>query len=218
MVWLVLVALLVLCGEGIKHSAGIQSMDRRITTFVVTHRTPALNHIMKIVTWTGSWIAVLVVAAFVGLLAWRRRLPLLVVGVVVATWLGEFLAVTITKAVVQRDRPPEPFQLVAAHGWSFPSGHTANAVVVFVTAALLVVTFAGSRNVAVVTWTAAVIAVALVGFSRIELGVHWTTDVLGSVVWTAVWILAIWGFWRRPSHAQEEAARSESSTIVRPDG
>jgi undecaprenyl-diphosphatase len=218
MVWMVLVALLVLGGEGIKRSAGIESRDRRITLFVAGHRTPALNEIMKIVTWTGSWIAVLVVAAFVGFLVWRRRLPLLVVGVLVATWLGEFLAVTITKAVVQRDRPPEPFWLVTAHGWSFPSGHTANAVVVFATAALLVVTFAGSRSVRVVTWTAAVMAVALVGFSRIELGVHWTTDVLASVVWTVVWIVAVWGFWRGHSQAEREGAKGEPSTIVGPDG
>jgi undecaprenyl-diphosphatase len=216
--WVVLAALLVLCGEGIKHSTGIESMDRRITNFVVAHRSPALNDIMKIVTWTGSWIAVLVVAVLVGLLVWRRRLPPLLVGVVVAVWLGEFLAVTITKAIVERDRPPESVRLVVTHGWSFPSGHTANAVVVFATAALVVVSFSRSRNVRVVAWAAAVMAVALVGFSRIELGAHWTSDVVASVVWTVVWILVVRGFWRSHSHVANAAARGESPTIVRPKG
>jgi membrane-associated phospholipid phosphatase len=217
-VWVALVALLVLCGEGIKHSAGIESFDRRITNFVVAHRTPALNTTMKIVTWMGSWIAVLVVAACVGLLAWRRRLPLFLVGVVVATWVGELLAVTITKTIVERDRPPEPVRLVVTHGWSFPSGHTANAVVVFATATGLAAAFIGSRCVRVAVWTAAVLAVALVGFSRIELGVHWMTDVLASVVWTVVWILAVWAFLRTRSHDEAAAVKDGSSTIVRPDG
>jgi membrane-associated phospholipid phosphatase len=213
MAWASLVALLVLCGEGIKHSTGIESMDRRITTWVVAHRTPALNDVMKVVTWSGSWIAVMAVAVLVAVLAWRRRLPLLAVGVVVATWVGELLAVTIAKAVVERDRPPEKVWLVVAHGWSFPSGHTANAVVVFATAAAVMASFAASRRIRVLIWAAAVVAVALVGFSRIELGVHWTTDVLASVVWTVVWILLVRGFWRSRAHV-EDAVAGGSSTIV----
>jgi hypothetical protein len=53
--WIVLTGLLVLVGEGIERSTAIMSMDRRITTFVVNHRTPALDQLMKAVTWTGSW-------------------------------------------------------------------------------------------------------------------------------------------------------------------
>jgi undecaprenyl-diphosphatase len=178
-----------LCGEGIKHSTAINSLDRRVTTFVVGHRTSALTQIMKIVTWTGSWIAVLLVATAVAVLAWKRRLPPSAVAAVLVAWIGELLAVTLAKSVVQRDRPPEAARLVVAHGWSFPSGHTANAVVVFATAAALVMTLVGSRVGSVLALLAAVLAVALVGFSRIELGVHWMTDVLTSIVWAAGWLL-----------------------------
>jgi len=146
---------------------------------------------MKVVTWTGSWVAVLVVAAAVVFLAWRRRLPLVAVGVVLAAWVGELLAVTLTKFFVARARPPEAVRLVVAHGWSFPSGHTANAVVVFATGAALVARFAGWSRARALAWTAAVLAVALVGFSRIELGVHWTTDVAASIVWATAWALVV---------------------------
>jgi membrane-associated phospholipid phosphatase len=152
--WLVVVMVLVLCGEGVKHSAVITSADRRITTFAVTHRTPALNDIMKVVTWTGSWIAVAVVSVAVGVLTWRRRLPSLALGAVLASWVGELLGVTLVKRLVERDRPPEAVWAVVAHGWAFPSGHTANAVVVFATAAALVARFTTDRVVRVLCWPA----------------------------------------------------------------
>jgi undecaprenyl-diphosphatase len=180
-----------LVGEGIEHSSGLTAMDRTVTAFVVRHRTPALNDLMKAVTWTGSWIATLVVAVMVAVFTWRRRLAALAVIAVLVGWLGELLAVRLTKSVVQRPRPPEPVRLVAAHGWAFPSGHTANAVVVFATAAFLVTTLLGGRRARVLTWAMAVLLTALVGFSRIELGVHWTTDVAASLVWTACWLLIL---------------------------
>jgi hypothetical protein len=43
------------------------------------------------------------------------------------------VAVTVSKSVLQRLRPFEAVRLVMAHGWSFPSGHAANPVVVFAT-------------------------------------------------------------------------------------
>ena len=54
---------LIFAGEGIEHSAAVESVDRSITTFVVAHRTSALDQLMKAVTWTGSWIATFGVSA-----------------------------------------------------------------------------------------------------------------------------------------------------------
>jgi undecaprenyl-diphosphatase len=189
--WAVLTGILVLAGEGIKHSGSVNSFDQRITNFVVDHRTPALNHLMKAVTWTGSWIATLAMAFLVAVFAGRRRLPILAVIAVLAAWLGELLAVTVTKAVVERPRPPEVLRLVKAHGWAFPSGHTANATVVFAAAAALATVFLTPRIGRVLVWALALLATALVGFSRIELGVHWTTDVVASVLWTACWLFVL---------------------------
>jgi undecaprenyl-diphosphatase len=76
---------------------------------------------------------------------------------------------------------------VVAHGWAFPSGHAANAVVVFATAAALVARLSSYRAARVLCWTAGGLLVALVGFSRIELGVHWTTDVVAGAVWASAW-------------------------------
>jgi membrane-associated phospholipid phosphatase len=195
--WVVLVALLVVCGEVVKHSGVLNSADRRITSFVTTHRTPWLNDVMKVVTWAGSWIAVAVVAVVVGVLAWRRHLQLLALGAVIASWVGELLAVTLVKQLVERDRPPAVVWVVAAHGWAFPSGHTANAVVVFACAAALVARLSSYRIVRSLCWTSGALLAALVGFSRIELGVHWATDVLAGAVWAIGWTVAVVAVMRR---------------------
>lgn len=158
---------------------------------VVSHRTPFLNHFMEVVTWAGSWIATLCATVAVVVSRWRGRISTAAVVVVVAAWVGELTAVILTKAVVRRPRPPEAVRLVAAHGWSFPSGHSANAVVVFAATAALASGRVRSRTARALIWALACVATALVGFSRIELGVHWMTDVAASLIWTSVWILVI---------------------------
>ena len=208
--WLVLVALLVLCGEVVKHSGVVNSADRQITSFVTTHRTPWLNDIMKVVTWAGSWIAVAVVAVVVGALAWRRHLQLLALGAVIVSWVGELLAVTLVKQLVERDRPPAVVWAVVAHGWAFPSGHTANAVVVFACAAALAARLSRYRIVRLLCWTSGALLAALVGFSRIELGVHWTTDVLAGAVWACVWTVTVVAVVRHQKATSDPEIRSGS--------
>ena len=202
MAWFILTGLLVLGGEGIEHSSTVTSMDRRVTAFVVAHRTAALDQLMKAVTWAGSWVVLFGLAVVVAFFAWRRLLPIFAVIALLVAWWGELLGVTLTKAVVQRARPPERVRVVVAHGWAFPSGHTANATVVFAAGAGLVLIFVSKRNWRVLVWALAGLATAMVGFSRIELGVHWTTDVGASLVWTTCWLLTIVGVLRRtaPGH------------------
>jgi len=99
--------------------------------------------------------------------------------------------VRIGKIVVGRHRPPQAIWLVTAHGWSFPSGHTAAACLAFTALALCVATPARPRAVRILAWLIAGLAVAVTGFSRVELGVHWTTDVIASVLFVTGWLTAI---------------------------
>jgi len=90
--------------------------------------------------------------------------------------------VAIGKAVVGRRRPPRAIWLVHARGWSFPSGHSAAARLVFAILALCAATLARRQAASVTGWLTAGSAVAATAFSRAELRVHWTTDVIASVV------------------------------------
>ena len=183
-------ALLILCGAAILRAPLVLSADENVTSFVVTTGLRCSTD-MKATTWAGSWIAAVCVAGAVAVLTWWRRAPPGAVVAVVALWIGELSAVTVTKSVVERPLPPPEIRLVVAHGWSFPSGHTANAVVVFTVAAIVITKLLTRRAVPVVTWTLAILSIALVAFSRLEVGVHWATDVTASALWTTSWLVVI---------------------------
>jgi undecaprenyl-diphosphatase len=190
-IWAGLAGLLIAAGEVVVHSAAVTHFDHHSTRVVLGWRTPALNSVMKAVTWLGSWIALLVAAGIVAALVLTRRLPVLAAIVAVFAWGGEALGVKIAKDVVTRDRPPHVIWLVHAHGWSFPSGHTAIASLVFPVLALVVAALARHRVVWLLGWLAAGLAIAATAFSRVELGVHWTTDVIASFVFVSCWLTAV---------------------------
>jgi undecaprenyl-diphosphatase len=186
--WMILTGLLIAIGVGVMHWSTVAHFDRHVTSTVVAHRTPALNTAMKAVTWLGSWVALIAAGVIVLGLAARKRLPWLAVAAAVIAWAGEAGAVATAKHVVQRPRPPRELWLVTAHGWSWPSGHTATATLVFCVLAIAVGHVVRTRFIRVTMWAVAVIAVVTVAFSRLELGVHWTTDVLASAGLVLGWL------------------------------
>ena len=190
-IWAGFVGLLVAAGEIIVRSSAITGFDRHVTRDAVTARTPALNTAMRIVTWLGSWVALGALACVILLLVLTKRVRVAVAVIVVLAWAGEALGVRIAKEVVTRQRPPRVIWVVNAHGWSFPSGHTATAAFVFTVVALGIAAVSHHRVVRLLGWLLAGLAVAATGFSRVELGVHWTTDVMASVIFVACWVAAI---------------------------
>ena len=98
-------------------------------------------------------------------------------GVVVVTG-GLAAIIAITKLLVARSRPPIRLQLVSAHGAAFPSGHSAESIAFYGVLAWIVVQLAASRAVRASACAAAGVIALTVGFSRVYLGVHWTSDVV----------------------------------------
>ena len=189
--WAGLTGLLVAVGEVVVHSSAIQEVDRDVMSLVVEHRTPVLNTVMQVVTWFGSWMAVAAAAIVVVVLVVRRLLPLVAVPLAVVAWAGEISGVTLAKNIVQRPRPPERVWVVTAHGWSWPSGHAAAACLVFTCLAAVVALLTPDPRPRVAAGIMAAVAVAAVAVSRVELGVHWTTDVIAGATFTACWLLAL---------------------------
>jgi undecaprenyl-diphosphatase len=139
--------------------------------------------VAKIVTAFGALPAATAVVVIGAIVLVRRRQPIRVVVLVTAA-IGVLIAVHLSKAAVDRPRPPHP--LAGATLSAFPSGHAAYSTV-YVAVALL----ARSRLVI------PALAVALaIGLSRIYLRVHWASDVLagwavGAAIFGAASALAL---------------------------
>ncbi|MGP8063355.1 MAG: phosphatase PAP2 family protein [Acidimicrobiales bacterium] len=189
--WIGVAAVLVGAGELVTHWPAIERFDRHLTSWVVAHRSHALDATMKVITWCGSWVAVVITAGVLLVLVAVRKLPFVVVILATAGWAGEVTAVNFAKTLVDRQRPPQILWLVTAHGGSFPSGHAANATLVFATLGSVWWLLTVSWPVRITGVVVSVLGVLTVGFSRVELGVHWTTDVVAGVFVVAAWLVGI---------------------------
>jgi undecaprenyl-diphosphatase len=96
----------------------------------------------------------------------------------------------LQKYEIGRLRPDANPHLVVVHNLSYPSGHSANATLVYLTLALMLVDDPRRR----VPWIAAAMLVAaLVGVSRVVLGVHWPSDVAGGWAFGIMWsMMVLW--------------------------
>jgi undecaprenyl-diphosphatase len=92
----------------------------------------------------------------------------------------------LIKVVIQRPRP-QFSQVFEIGGFAFPSGHATTSTIVFASLAY-VLSRSESWRVAVWIWAASGFAAFLIGFSRLYLGVHWPTDVIGGWVLGLLWV------------------------------
>jgi undecaprenyl-diphosphatase len=153
-------------------------LDLAVARFVAGHRTGWLTPAMRAVTWLGSSsvLVPLVLVAGIGFLIRRRDSgPILALGLS----LGGTVAIYVTlKAVVARARPAGDLSLGGIfHGLAFPSGHAAASMAVWGMLAVI----GWSRGMpARRAWAiGSAVIVLLVGASRVYLGAHWLSDVLG---------------------------------------
>jgi undecaprenyl-diphosphatase len=173
-------------GEAAKH--GVVPFDRTLTEHFsnFTRSHPVLRHFWQTVTFFGSsaWLTTLVVVGAIVLIV-RRALGA-ALDLVLCTSIGTALS-TVLKIVVDRPRPAVGSELVRATGLSFPSGHAMNSTVVY--GALVLVFGAGTgRGRRIVARIAISTTVALIACSRLALGVHYFSDVVGGVVLGATWL------------------------------
>jgi membrane-associated phospholipid phosphatase len=168
-------------------------LDTHVTAWVVAHRTGWLTSIMRVVTWLGSAAIIIPLGLIVGgWFAWRRHewRPLILLTAAVA---GAVVLYDIVKFLVGRPRPPPAIWIGQFHGEAFPSGHATQTVAFY--SMLAIILGAGSPRVKLALWSAAVLVALVVGFSRIYLGAHWLTDVLGGyalgVTWAALVVIVM---------------------------
>jgi undecaprenyl-diphosphatase len=192
---------------------GIQQLDAPASRFVVPYRTAGLVNLAKVVTALGSpGVTVAVAVAALVVLIWRFRRLEAAVFLAIAVAGGD-LSYLVLKHLVHRARPPGA--LVHLSSFSFPSGHTVGAATLYFALAWIV-----SRRhptVRVAAWAGALVVVAAVGATRIELGAHYASDVIGGFALGGFWVATAATAWAacELSRPRGSAARVTIDTQTR---
>lgn len=135
----------------------------------------------------GSVTAVILITILTsGLLIIKKEYVLL--NSFLTTIIGGGLIELLMKEIFSRPRPQIVSHLVNVDTYSFPSGHSAISTIVYLALAFLIFKFEIKRSIKLYFLSSAIFLILLIGFSRIYLGVHFPSDVLGGWALGLTWI------------------------------
>lgn len=172
---------------------GLTRWDTVIYQWVETIRTPLLTKLMLFITLMANYQiitgALILGIILLGLAKKWRYAWALITSVMVGILFTE-----LTKILFARPRPPLQNALIPTDGFSFPSGHSYFAIVFYGLITYFWVKHFNNKVVKIVIGILGIGLGLMIGFSRIYLGVHWTTDVLAGLASSGIWWLLIVGY------------------------
>lgn len=173
--------------DSVEDRSGVSRLDEPVLTWMIAHRSPDLTLFATTVSIVGSTVTWGVVAVVAVLwLGWRRRwLDATLLAVAAG---GAGLLVTAGKVIMERPRPPVADRLVVETNPSLPSGHALASLVVIGMVTGFVLGQVATLVARIAVLLSAAVAVCLIGWSRLYLGVHWGTDVLAGWLLGAAWL------------------------------
>ncbi len=168
----------------VRHHLGFAGFDLSAARFAARHATPTTTHVLRDLTQLGGAVVLVPVALIVCVVTCRRHGLVTTAAFLTLAVGGQFAVADLVKWIVDRARP-DIDRLTGFSGPSFPSGHATAAAACLAAFALV---FGIGRSPRVQA-TLAAIAVGLaagIACTRVFLGVHWLTDVLGGLAlgWT----------------------------------
>jgi len=163
-----------------------QDFDVAVLQWIGTHHTPLLTSLMNEITPLGTGVVVLMIVGVTAAFLWhtehKHSARLLL-----ASTAGSILLNNVLKFWFDRPRPTVFEWQTHAASSSFPSGHAMSATVVYGTVAYLLARLQKHLWSRALTLTAAVVTIALICATRLYLGVHYPSDVLGGIVVGLAW-------------------------------
>ena len=163
-------------------------VDIPIYGWILGIRGRFLNQIMIMITLIGNWQMILWgVFLCCLLLAATNRFRYLI-AMIISNGVA-FVFSESVKILLTRPRPPISNAIIFADGYSFPSGHSSFAVIFYGLVVYFWFKHFKSKTLKTLTLILGGLFVIILGFSRIYLGVHWTTDVIAGFCSSGVWLL-----------------------------
>ena len=204
MIFIVCTFLFVLVGIGVERNSW-SARDAAVAQWFEAHITPERTRVAFAATQMGSDIFTFAITFVIALLLrrisryWLERTLITIVGGAI---LNEAL-----KFVFYRQRPHFSHPLLHLQSNSFPSGHTLAATVLSGTLILLVFAFSKSRVMRIAVIPAGVATILLVASTRIYLGVHYFSDVIGGLLEGVAWISGVGIMMDRKRMRREDGQR-----------
>ena len=179
--YVILTVVLLAVGYLVTRTAGIDRWDEMVNDTVARARTETLTTLAQMGSYMGETLVVIAIAVTAAIVMAARRLWA-GVGLLAAGLLIEVTSFLTTSFVIGRPRPNvNPLDPAPPTG-SYPSGHTAAAIVLYGTLAAIVIARTRSTAVRAIAWILAIVLPAWVGVSRLVLGMHHPTDEMGSAI------------------------------------
>jgi membrane-associated phospholipid phosphatase len=184
-----------------------QHFDDAVRMTVYGIASPRATTVLHAITQLGSPLFLLPMTLVASLIFLRRRR---IRGAILltATMVGVSLLNWILKSVFQRPRPLPFFGLTVPASYSFPSGHSLAAFCFYGALAALLTARLRSTLWSAVVWAGAVVIIVAVGFSRLYLGLHYPSDIIGGYATGFVWVLTVASADRMFRRADQRGAKT----------
>lgn len=191
------------------------AFDSQVIAAVHSVANGALTTLMMGVTMLGDWRVLTALGVIFGLVWWRRGQRSRVVMLALA-YLGGAGLDQLLKLIFHRVRPETAGTVITVQGYSFPSGHAMMSLCFYGMLIYLLV-HERSHLARVLGLVAAIVLIGLIGLSRIYLGVHYPSDIVGGFTAGFVWLMAnILGYQRYEQRQRRvtEAAPSAAGSVT----
>jgi undecaprenyl-diphosphatase len=170
----------------------LASIDSSLLEWMHRHATPAGVAVCVAISHLGSPLA-MTVLAFAGALALAALGEWIILSGWVAAFSGAALLDRWLKVAIHRARPAYAAALLHHPSWSFPSGHAMGSLVGYGMLAYVVAlrvrgARGGPRRTKILIVAGAALLIAAIGISRLYLGVHYLSDVLGGYAAGLLWV------------------------------
>ncbi len=153
-----------------------------------------VQSIWSVISWSGNTLP-RVITALLGIIIFllfrRWKDAFFISGVL----LSGFLFSTLLKLWIARPRPEIVPHLDYVKTASFPSGHALNSTLFYLTMVVVIAPLLSKKNYRRVLYICAIALSLATGISRLALGVHWPTDVIGGWIIATCWV-SLWSSFR----------------------